>query len=62
MKRLLIFGMLLLFAIALHAQNLSVDKLTCNYRTNPLGVDALNPTLGWQLVSTQKKFYKPLTG
>jgi alpha-L-rhamnosidase len=54
MKRLLTFGMLVLFAIALHAQDLSVDKLSCNYRTNPLGVDALNPTLGWQLVSSQK--------
>ena len=53
MKRLLIFGMLALFAITLHAQNLSVDKLTCAYRTNPLGVDASNPILGWQLVSKQ---------
>jgi hypothetical protein len=53
MKRLLIFGKLALFAISLHAQNLSVEKLTCNYRMNPLGVDALNPALGWQLVSKQ---------
>jgi hypothetical protein len=53
MKRLLIFGMLAMFVIALHAQNLSVDKLTCNYRINPLGVDASNPTLCWQLESKQ---------
>lgn len=54
MKRLLIFGMLALFAITLHGQNLSVNKLTCNYSINPLGVDAQNLRLGWQLVSTQK--------
>ncbi len=53
MKRLPIFGILALFAITLHAQNLSVEKLTCNYRFNPLGVDAVNPMLGWQLVSKQ---------
>jgi hypothetical protein len=54
MKRLLIFGIFFLFALALQAQNLSVNKLTCDYRINPLGVDAMNPALGWQLVSKQK--------
>jgi alpha-L-rhamnosidase len=53
MKRLLIIGMLFLFANILQAQNLFVNKLTCNYQINPLGVDAPNPTLGWQLFSTQ---------
>ncbi len=53
MKRLLIYGMLALFAIGLQAQNLSVDKLTCCYRINPLGVDVQNPILGWQLFSRQ---------
>lgn len=55
MKRLLIFGMLSLFAISMQAQNLLVNKLTCDYRINPLGVDAMNPILAWQLVSKQNK-------
>ncbi len=53
MKRLLIIGLLCLPAISLVAQNLSVTKLTCDYRIDPLGVDAINPALGWQLVSAQ---------
>lgn len=53
MKRLLVLGIFFLFAIALQAQGLSVNKLTCGYRTGPLGVDAQNPVLGWQLASTQ---------
>ena len=53
MKRLLIFGMLSLLAGFIAAQNLSVNNLKCDYRIDPLGVDAMNPLLGWQLVSKQ---------
>jgi len=53
MKRLFISGMFFLFAGALQAQDLSVDKLTCDHRMDPLGVDAPNPILGWQLFSRQ---------
>jgi alpha-L-rhamnosidase len=53
MKRLLIFSVLLLPVVLLQAQNLSVNKITCNNSINPLGVDALNPVLGWQLISRQ---------
>jgi hypothetical protein len=54
MKRLLIFGMLSLCAIYLQAQNLSAINLKCHSKVNPLGVDAPNPALSWQLVSSQK--------
>jgi len=53
MKRLLIFTVLLLPVVLLQAQNLSVDKLSCEHRIDPLGVDAENPMLGWQLISKQ---------
>lgn len=53
MKRLLIFSVLLLPVVLLQAQDLSVNKITCNNRINPLGVDSENPILGWQLVSKQ---------
>lgn len=33
------------------AESLQLKGLTCEYVENPLGVDALNPVLGWQLES-----------
>lgn len=53
MKRLLISGIFFLSVIYLPAQKLSVDKLTCGHRVNPLGVDTQDPMLGWQLISGQ---------
>jgi len=53
MKRLLIFSVFLLPVVLLQAQKLSVNKLSCDHRTNPLGVDSENPVLGWQLFSKQ---------
>ena len=43
----------LLAGIALFAgaESLQLKGLTCEYVENPLGVDALNPVLGWQLES-----------
>lgn len=54
MKRLLIFGILSLIVVYSSAQTLSVTHLTCDYRSNPLGVDRPYPSLSWQLVSPQK--------
>jgi alpha-L-rhamnosidase len=53
MKRLLIFGMLALFAVSMQAQNLSVTNLKCDYRENPIGVDIVKPVFNWQLISKQ---------
>ena len=33
---------------------LIVSNLTCEYRTNPLGIDVLQPRLSWQLESNQR--------
>jgi len=34
--------------------SLIVSNLTCEYRTNPLGIDVLQPRLSWQLESDQR--------
>ncbi len=36
------------------AQTLAVYDLTCAYKTNPLGIDDLQPRLSWKIRSTQK--------
>lgn len=35
-------------------RGINVLRLTCNFKTNPLGVESLNPALSWQLQSTQR--------
>ncbi|MFC3198854.1 glycoside hydrolase family 78 protein [Parapedobacter deserti] len=35
------------------AQNLAVYDLTCEYKTNPLGMDKVQPRLSWKIRSTQ---------
>ena len=32
---------------------LTIDNLTCEYRTNPLGIDVTAPRLSWKLVGDQ---------
>jgi alpha-L-rhamnosidase len=32
-----------------------VKQLICEYKTNPLGIDVLNPRLSWQLTSSEKE-------
>ncbi len=52
-----ILTLLLLFnglAIAAVAKN-EVRQLICEYKTNPIGIDVVNPRLSWQLVSTEKE-------
>ena len=36
------------------AEPLRLKRLTCEYIENPLGVDAFNPVLGWQLESSAR--------
>ena len=40
--------------IATAGSTVSVDDLRCEYRVNPLGIDAPNPRLSWKLVSIQR--------
>ena len=46
--------------------SLIVSNLTCEYRTNPLGIDVLQPRLSWQLESdrrgTHQTAYRILVG
>lgn len=39
------------FVLLANAESLQLKGLTCEYVENPLGMDALNPVLGWQLES-----------
>jgi len=43
-----------LFAAALHAAQIDVQSLRCEYRENPLGIDTLAPRLSWQLASKER--------
>lgn len=54
-KKLLLFLFLLfLFVSDITAQSLQISPihLTCEYMTNPLGIDKRQPLLGWQIQST----------
>ena len=37
---------------------ISCSNLTCNYLANPLGVETLNPELGWKLRSDEQNEYQ----
>ena len=32
----------------------TISHLTCEYRTNPLGIDVLQPRLSWQMQSDRR--------
>ena len=53
MNKLVIFSFLYLFTFSLFAQEIKVSRLSCEYRSNPLGIDVTQPHLSWQLVSTR---------
>ena len=54
MNKLFLIYFLSFFSIAINAQKLSVSNLRCEYRQNPLGVDARMPAFSWELQSTQQ--------
>jgi alpha-L-rhamnosidase len=39
---------------AFPAETLSVGNLRCEYKSNPLGIDVLQPRFSWELVSTER--------
>src|SRR5476651_1533934 len=55
---------LLIPTVKIQAQKLLVGHLQCEYQTNPIGVDAVNPMLNWQIESstrnTQQTNYRVL--
>lgn len=44
--------MVLTLASCSHKTEITVERLTCNFREQPLGVDSQAPLLGWQLKSS----------
>ena len=51
------FALIFIFntvSFGLSAKN-EVKQLICEYKTNPLGIDVLNPRLSWQLTSSEKE-------
>jgi alpha-L-rhamnosidase len=45
--------LLVIFPAVGQQANLLVEKLRCNHRSNPLGVETLHPSLSWQLNSPE---------
>jgi alpha-L-rhamnosidase len=54
MKRVFCYLWFCFLVVPAQAQKLSVVNLRCEYKQNPLGVDASKPTLSWELQSTQR--------
>ena len=50
----LIFVLLLLVACETPKAPLVTNNYTCEYRVNPLGIDVLQPRLGWQVTSPDR--------
>jgi hypothetical protein len=48
-----LFGVALLSSFA-QAANLTVDRLRCEYRSNPMGIETAAPRLSWTLVSSER--------
>ncbi|PWS28818.1 alpha-L-rhamnosidase [Pedobacter yonginense] len=53
MSKLVIFFGLYLLSIPVFAQQLKIVDLTCDYRTNPIGIDHVSPILSWKIQSNQ---------
>ena len=54
MKRIFIFILSVFIQYSVQSQNLSVQNLQCENRQDPLGVEAADPALSWQLHNEQK--------
>ncbi|WP_443947346.1 family 78 glycoside hydrolase catalytic domain [Pedobacter sp. AW1-32] len=53
MGKFILFSLLQLFAVSLLAQDVKVAQLTCESRTNPIGIDAHSPKFSWKIISTK---------
>lgn len=54
MLRTIISGFLFLVTFPVLSQSIEVANLKCEYKSNPVGVEALKPGLGWELYSKQR--------
>lgn len=53
MKPILLY-LLLFFPVMCMAQNPVTDGLTCEYLSNPVGIDIANPRLSWKISTSQR--------
>ncbi|MDN3549401.1 glycoside hydrolase family 78 protein [Mucilaginibacter aquaedulcis] len=53
MKRIFLY-LLLMFPVVCMAQTPVAESLTCDYLTNPMGIDALHPRLSWKINTPQR--------
>jgi alpha-L-rhamnosidase len=54
MSKLVYFLGLFLLTFPVFAQNLSVNELSCEYKTNPIGVESAVPALSWKIGTGQR--------
>ena len=54
MQKSILFLLVILSSAQGFTQKLTVTNLTCQYKSNPLGIDQAAPKLGWQLQSNQQ--------
>ena len=54
MSKILYFLGLFLLTFTVHAQDLNVNELRCEYRNNPLGIEDAAPALSWKITSAQR--------
>ncbi len=54
MSKFLLFLGLIFLTFTAQAQSLNVSDLRCEYRVNPLGVEALSPALSWKINSAER--------
>jgi len=53
-KRLVLAGICWFCIYSVQAQQLTTANLRCEYKINPIGIDAVNPRFSWELQSTAK--------
>ena len=53
MKPILLY-LLLFFPVMCMAQTPAADGLTCEYLSNPVGIDIVNPRLSWKINTSQR--------
>lgn len=53
MNKLTLFFCVCFCYVSAVAQNLKVGQLTCEYRKNPIGIDAVKPLLSWKISSSK---------
>ena len=49
-----IFFTILSFSCSIQTQRISVDRLTCEYLENPLGIDIQHPRFSWKITSDER--------